>query len=486
MGKDLTKIIKSHIYWKAEGPARMKLCEAPCMGFANMARYNKGLEYSPVLFFVKNGYGFQFIDEQDSINMLEFYIGRGEKYIKSRIKMWADFEKKTFAVAKILDKIELADLSDKELWNLYDNFHENLIETWCLPMFVEGNGIYFEKALIPKICKETGLTEPEAANAAAVLTAPEKPAFAKKEYISLLKTALGLKSVDQHRKDFYWVRNNYKHVAKITKEEFEKEVEDLKKEKSIEQLGQELAEAQDVKKLKQKKAQELKKLKISKKLKDEIKNYAICGWWHDERKRVNLQSLHYINIFYNEIARRMGLSFQLFNNVSNQEVKDFLLHGKKPSSKKLQEREELMLYALYGNNKFDIFSGKKAQTYFEQVKKATLRESGQSNQLKGYVACNGGKNKILGKINLVLDVKNDKFEKGAILVTSMTRPEFVPVMKQAMAVITNEGGLTCHAAIVSRELNIPCIIGTKVATDMFKSGDLVEMDLEKGIIKKYE
>jgi len=65
----------------------------------------------------------------------------------------------------------------------------------------------------------------------------------------------------------------------------------------------------------------------------------------------------------------------------------------------------------------------------------------------------------------------------------MTRPEFVPLMKKAAAIITDEGGITSHAAIISREMNIPCIIGTKIATKIFKDGDLVEVDADKGIVK---
>jgi pyruvate,water dikinase len=66
----------------------------------------------------------------------------------------------------------------------------------------------------------------------------------------------------------------------------------------------------------------------------------------------------------------------------------------------------------------------------------------------------------------------------------MTTPIFLPAMKKASAIITDEGGITCHAAIVSRELKKPCIIGTKIATQILKNGDLVEVDAERGIIKK--
>jgi len=68
-------------------------------------------------------------------------------------------------------------------------------------------------------------------------------------------------------------------------------------------------------------------------------------------------------------------------------------------------------------------------------------------------------------------------------VTSMTTPEFVPAMRKAKAIVTDEGGVTCHAAIVSRELNKSCVIGTKNASKVLKDGDLVEVDAEKGLIK---
>jgi pyruvate,water dikinase len=66
----------------------------------------------------------------------------------------------------------------------------------------------------------------------------------------------------------------------------------------------------------------------------------------------------------------------------------------------------------------------------------------------------------------------------------MTRPDFMPIIRHARAIITNEGGLTSHAAVISRELNIPCVLGTKVATRILKDGDFVEVDANRGIIKK--
>jgi len=89
-----------------------------------------------------------------------------------------------------------------------------------------------------------------------------------------------------------------------------------------------------------------------------------------------------------------------------------------------------------------------------------------------------------GRVRIVfelIDLKNIK--RGDVLVTPMTTPEMISTLKKVSAVVTDEGGITCHAAIISRELNIPCVIGTINATQILKNGDLVEIDANKGIVK---
>lgn len=76
----------------------------------------------------------------------------------------------------------------------------------------------------------------------------------------------------------------------------------------------------------------------------------------------------------------------------------------------------------------------------------------------------------------------DQVHKGEILVTEMTTPDFVPAMKRAAAIVTNLGGRTCHAAIVSRELGIPCVVGTDNATEVFKTGQLITVDGSTGSV----
>lgn len=102
-------------------------------------------------------------------------------------------------------------------------------------------------------------------------------------------------------------------------------------------------------------------------------------------------------------------------------------------------------------------------------------------QVNGLAAFRG---LVKGRARIVLtraDLR--KISRNEILVTNMTSPDFVPFLSQVRAIITDEGSITCHAAIVARELKKPTIIGTKIATKVFKNGDMVEVDAQNGIAK---
>ena len=102
--------------------------------------------------------------------------------------------------------------------------------------------------------------------------------------------------------------------------------------------------------------------------------------------------------------------------------------------------------------------------------------------LKGFPASRG---KLRGSAKIVLSTSDfDKLSKGDILVTKATSVDFVPIMQKAGAFVTDEGGITSHASIVAREMGKPCIIGTKMATKIFKDGDLIEVDAINGIVRK--
>lgn len=102
-------------------------------------------------------------------------------------------------------------------------------------------------------------------------------------------------------------------------------------------------------------------------------------------------------------------------------------------------------------------------------------------EIKGNIAFKG---KVSGFVKVLLNYKDSqKIKKGDILVATMTTPDYISAMEKASAFITDEGGITCHAAIIAREFRVPCIVNTQIATKVFKDNDFVEVDANKGIIR---
>lgn len=114
----------------------------------------------------------------------------------------------------------------------------------------------------------------------------------------------------------------------------------------------------------------------------------------------------------------------------------------------------------------------------------TLTKNSKSTVLKGMVAMSG---QISGRVNVVLNVSQiSKFKKGDILIAPFTNVNYLPIMRQAKAIITETGGLTSHAAIVARELKKPCIIGVKNLISSVKDGQMISVDANHGLITKLD
>ncbi|MFH1445774.1 MAG: phosphoenolpyruvate synthase [Nanoarchaeota archaeon] len=130
----------------------------------------------------------------------------------------------------------------------------------------------------------------------------------------------------------------------------------------------------------------------------------------------------------------------------------------------------------------------KNRLFFVQTRPiTTLRmEAKQEKELKGdekllIEGIGASPGVVEGRVKIVANIGDiSKVEDGDVLVTAMTSPAMVSAMKKTAAIITDEGGRTCHAAIVSRELGIPCIVGTEKATSVLKDGDLITVDAANG------
>jgi len=136
---------------------------------------------------------------------------------------------------------------------------------------------------------------------------------------------------------------------------------------------------------------------------------------------------------------------------------------------------------LYYSNDGGVFQDDNTNVVKNRIYNLIAEENEDQIEIKGNVGSTGT---VRALVRVILSEKDfKKFKDGEVLVTSMTRPEYVPLMKIASAIVTDEGGITCHAAIVSRELKTPCIIGTKNATRILKDGDEVEVDANIGIVR---
>jgi len=173
-------------------------------------------------------------------------------------------------------------------------------------------------------------------------------------------------------------------------------------------------------------------------------------------------------------------------NYSYNELFDYFKTKKKLTKKETEDRKKNGFALVIRNGKLKVISGKK--NIQEVIKKEKIFEPFEkiifTSSFKGLSASRGI---IRGKARVLEDAsKIPEFKEGEIIVTYMTTMEFTPIFRKTKAVVTDEGGMSCHAAIISREFKVPCIVGSKVATRVVKTGDKIEVDANKGVVKILE
>ncbi|RJP61769.1 MAG: hypothetical protein C4543_02965 [Ignavibacteriales bacterium] len=195
------------------------------------------------------------------------------------------------------------------------------------------------------------------------------------------------------------------------------------------------------------------------------------------RKEAMFHSYSVIENLFREIGRRYYLSVNQVRYFYPHEFKDLLLNDKF-SAAKLNDRYKFSIYYSTGDYHQDTFlEGDEAREFLS--KQNIIREEiTDVRVMEGDCASPGRASGHAKIINIPQDMA--KMEEGDVLISVATNPDLVPAIKKASAIVTDVGGITCHAAIVSRELGIPCVIGTKIATKALKDGDIVNVDATHG------
>lgn len=174
-----------------------------------------------------------------------------------------------------------------------------------------------------------------------------------------------------------------------------------------------------------------------------------------------------------KMAKERGLTYWQLLHCSRDEVAMNKIPSRRELSRRLKDHASIL-----EDGVGRCVSGPEC----DKIRALVRQEVGDVKAVKGAAAYKG---LARGRVRLIFSTADfSKVKAGDIIITSMTNPHMIPIMKKAAAFVTNEGGITCHAAILSRELKKPCVIGTRVATKVFKDGDMVEVDAEKGIVKK--
>ena len=188
-----------------------------------------------------------------------------------------------------------------------------------------------------------------------------------------------------------------------------------------------------------------------------------------EAKRDSLITSRYADALLEETARRSYLAMTQVSSLNYRELKDLLLNNTKPDINTVNERKDSFAFHVKGTEVNEIIGRQ-----FTDFRNSFLPSQAE-HMIIGSTAYPG---KVIGKAVVLPSIASpeeygkfiEDFEKGSILVAPMTSPDLVPVFKDVAAIVTDEGGITSHAALIAREMKIPCIVGTSYATKILKTG----------------
>ncbi len=195
------------------------------------------------------------------------------------------------------------------------------------------------------------------------------------------------------------------------------------------------------------------------------------------RRYAQLFALYKTTFILEEIADRVGLKLKELRFMKSSEIKAALFDNIIDKAE-IKSRVEFCVYYTAKDTEL-YFSGQEATKIAEKYIQKT--QNLEVSELKGQCGCRGQAKGTVRIVNVISDMV--KMKEGDILVSISTQPDLVPAMKKAAAFVTDQGGVTSHAAIVAREMRKPCVIATKIATKVLHDGDIVEVDADKGVVK---
>lgn len=441
------------------------MCAATNSGWSVAQTF--GVNYTNFFYFFSNGRAYMYYDKNDWRNICKGYYSTIQKvdeldaiishHQKSYAKLVADTEYS-------IDSLMSMSLSDAV--HVMQKLCSRLTTAVGSAHAVEGITFGSEK-LLREILQKRGIVIEDEFRA---LCSPSKHSFLQESQDALhdivsIENADKHLAIDEYITKYRWTENSYLGRKSFTPDKIIQRIDAIKNESSTIHKGVDQTQ----------KANVLKRYQFLESELFVIDTIDRCFHWQDERKKFILQSIDVLEPALEAVAQKLeidsvDLKFALPEEINEEKLRDPIFQ-----SELRNRRLKSACFATPGGN--IIFTG---SDYDFLSKNLHVAIDVDTKVLRGNAASSGIIKGIVRVCESLEDIAS--VQPGEILVASMTRPEYLPAMQKAIAFITDEGGITCHAAIVAREMQKPCVIGTKYATRILKNGDRVEVNGTDGTI----
>lgn len=396
-------------------------------------------------------------------------------------------------VAKDLERVQHSmqpktwpKLSVEDIWRRYQTWeyaYRVFWDLWLVPELANWGG----ETLLRRGLLHERVPKTEVDRVMAVLSAPVKFSFFQQEQYALL--AIGLlrnqkarrQALKRHANRYSWILNSYHSTRILTWHYFSRELQQVAPSriaaaKARRQLRQTTSRA------KLEKGQITRQYGLSREMRQIADLLAESIWLQDDRKARIWQATAALTLWVKEAARRWHIPAQAVLSLQMPEFSQALKIGRTP--KQIIARRKGTVLFVANRNHVVEYSGTRAEAALTSFRRQYSFAEGNASTLHG-ISVSVGRGIIRGRVRIIRSTKDvPRMRPGEVLVSTMTAPDYILAMRRAAAIVTDAGGLTSHAAIVSRELGLPCIVGTHSATKLLKDGDWVEVDASKGVVRK--
>lgn len=472
--------------------------------------YTFGREHTPhyryCFAFIENDEGQWFLDIAGIRSIRNWILRNARRGTSHVVRLYRTWQKRFEAYRELSHQLlsqDLATLSDQDLVIAFQRFYHQYLGVGSIAYISDsfmstGEEDWLETLLrkeLQRIGKKNG-----AADAVRILTSPVHLSFVLEEEHEAMRLAAVLdakfprslptyaamrthslkifRMLKTHEERFYWIRNNYFNVEYIRASGFYQRARAIvltarRKGYAVPKLLRE--KSRELSDFRRKRQRLLDGLPLSHYHRNVLEIARLFAKWKDVRKSGVYIGMHHFDRFLREIAARRSTTVRDLSFLSFDEILQFF--SKRQSfPRTIRERKNKSFFAVTPRGYF-IANGRQAEPYFRYFARGLPTEVGPLRGVSASPGC------VRGRVRIIRKTEEMRLLKvGEVLVANQTTPEFVPVMKKACAIVTEQGGITSHAAVVSRELHKPCVIGTKIATKVFKDGDMVEVDATRGTV----